>query len=1116
MKILSLYCIFFTIVKQFQYHYSIIAISVITHITIYFLNYDEISYYLYLCSIQAALGSYLDYPRLHFYGHFRADSCTRNNDRCNYRMDKAFNPDLNGADWGFNGTNEFHMYDVRATSVVYKDGTNSTTDSVIGHRIIDNLKRSHAKLTDLDTDIQDHSTIYGMNFGIKWGDKSYNEDVAFYGKWTRNVIAQHLWPRLKCYSDSNHGQELYQDSFPLGAQFTTTVTDIDWADIRDSQILLELKNAANGGSLAVRGTLHYYTRNYPSYVPFNATLGYIYGVIGVPGPTDTLNVPGQRMMSFNNAFPTQLNFDSQDLCQGQVISDFGPWLFNAPFEVDQEKNIIHLDLSNSLSSDLHDDLRDIGVLRVGILRNDCVLIISDDLSYRHQINLTSGVHDISIDSSLVDELKNYPLVLGQYLDNTGGNTPICGEFLIREEQNSHTFQILLQENEYFVRPKGYYVDRLDRVDHPSTTIQLYVTRYGQPVAKELEVKSPFKFIPENGIVATSLLATSNSDGIADFEFHLQENVPIPKMRQYGTPQCTEAADPSLGQELPIDGQVYNFTYCVSSSVDSDCNADYIIAFLAFSDVEEVDDPTWVDDIGPILTQYARLTPIMSTILNMSSYHDVTQAHNINLLIKSLTMEFEDPSYMPTTRDLSPAKKNMIIKWLNEDKPKYSSDDETPREDGKCVIPPVNMIRLTPPSYSPVIVPWRCNNESLQFSDPPQSQDRAWTNIALPSRFLPKPTLHDILKKRPLFRMPRRYAVPDYLNISPYNDPDIKTIEDNKCNLNNLKGQLQTAIQLEWATLPTYLTSLYSIVDGCNTEVYQLIRDVVMQEMLHFMISANILIALDGSPKIDSADFAPSYPTFLPGNVLLGLLVNLEKVSINHIHDIFMGIELPSATLVGGSYVNDYFTIGKFYEEIEECIEDLGDDVFDESTVDRQVEWPWNSGEVGTVNKITDVKSAKEAISLIISQGEGADELTPEDIEKNSIAHFFKFEEIVCKKHLKKISEYEYSYSGAPIEFNDLGIWPMRANPSVNTLIPDTNCYTEAKVFHQVYRNLLRKLQEVFNGKPEEISETVNIMESLQVHAKLLMWTKYNPHEPDSVDLTTCGPVWEYNWPGNDH
>ena len=38
--------------------------------------------------------------------------------------------------------------------------------------------------------------------------------------------------------------------------------------------------------------------------------------------------------------------------------------------------------------------------------------------------------------------------------------------------------------------------------------------------------------------------------------------------------------------------------------------------------------------------------------------------------------------------------------------------------------------------------------------------------------------------------------------------------------------------LEFATIPPYLTAMYSIKAGENRQVYDVIRSVVMQEMLH--------------------------------------------------------------------------------------------------------------------------------------------------------------------------------------------------------------------------------------------------------------------------------------------
>ena len=64
-------------------------------------------------------------------------------------------------------------------------------------------------------------------------------------------------------------------------------------------------------------------------------------------------------------------------------------------------------------------------------------------------------------------------------------------------------------------------------------------------------------------------------------------------------------------------------------------------------------------------------------------------------------------------------------------------------------------------------------------------------------------------------------------------------------ITTLQNQLAVAILLEFYTLPLYLTFMYPIVENCNTEAYRAIREIEMQEMLHFVQAANILIAIGG-------------------------------------------------------------------------------------------------------------------------------------------------------------------------------------------------------------------------------------------------------------------------------
>jgi len=106
----------------------------------------------------------------------------------------------------------------------------------------------------------------------------------------------------------------------------------------------------------------------------------------------------------------------------------------------------------------------------------------------------------------------------------------------------------------------------------------------------------------------------------------------------------------------------------------------------------------------------------------------------------------------------------------------------------------------------------------------------------------------------------------------------------------LLNGLQQAIQLEHATIPTYLYALYSLKPDSNTEIQDRIRSVVLQEMLHMGLACNILNALGGSPLIDRPQFVPQYPGPLPGAVESELIVPLARFSLDMVKNVFMVIE----------------------------------------------------------------------------------------------------------------------------------------------------------------------------------------------------------------------------------
>ena len=113
------------------------------------------------------------------------------------------------------------------------------------------------------------------------------------------------------------------------------------------------------------------------------------------------------------------------------------------------------------------------------------------------------------------------------------------------------------------------------------------------------------------------------------------------------------------------------------------------------------------------------------------------------------------------------------------------------------------------------------------------------------------------------------------------------------SIENLRRDLQTALELEHATIPPYLTALASIKNSFNREIHKVIRSIVIEEMMHLTLVANILNAVGGKPLLYSKDFLPHYPSRLPGGLQPDLIIPIEKLSLGLIRNIFMKIEQPT-------------------------------------------------------------------------------------------------------------------------------------------------------------------------------------------------------------------------------
>src|SRR5258707_59398 len=68
-------------------------------------------------------------------------------------------------------------------------------------------------------------------------------------------------------------------------------------------------------------------------------------------------------------------------------------------------------------------------------------------------------------------------------------------------------------------------------------------------------------------------------------------------------------------------------------------------------------------------------------------------------------------------------------------------------------------------------------------------------------------------------------------------------------LHDLRLLLQKALELEFFTVGPYLTALYSMHEAGNFPAAPIIPGVVMEEMLHMALVANVMNAIGGAPCV---------------------------------------------------------------------------------------------------------------------------------------------------------------------------------------------------------------------------------------------------------------------------
>ncbi len=156
--------------------------------------------------------------------------------------------------------------------------------------------------------------------------------------------------------------------------------------------------------------------------------------------------------------------------------------------------------------------------------------------------------------------------------------------------------------------------------------------------------------------------------------------------------------------------------------------------------------------------------------------------------------------------------------------------------------------------------------------------------------------------------------------------------------------------------------------GSNLEAAEVIQSVVMEEMLHLTLAANLLNTVGGRARIADPEFVPDYGRHgitLPDSGM-HFRVGLERFAPATI-ETFLKIEQPAAKTAPPEGDHDH-SIGQFYDAIDETFDYLvgahGAKRVFTGKLGRQIAGSDYYGGGGTTFAVTDLASAHKAIAVI--------------------------------------------------------------------------------------------------------------------------------------------------------
>lgn len=324
------------------------------------------------------------------------------------------------------------------------------------------------------------------------------------------------------------------------------------------------------------------------------------------------------------------------------------------------------------------------------------------------------------------------------------------------------------------------------------------------------------------------------------------------------------------------------------------------------------------------------------------------------------------------------------------------------------------------------------------------------------------------------------------------------------SVGDAQTMLQTAIGVEFGTLPPYLYAMFSIPPGENVAAANLIKSTLLQEMIHMCLACNILNAIGGTPALAP----PAYPGPLPGDIgpiggdaLVIHLLPLSEAAMKQAMDIEQPEEIPDYPIreMVAPAAPGTGTIGQFYAALDAFLATL-----------PPSEWTPGRNQItddqfftGQLFAIGDYDDAHRAIGQIVSEGEGAKD-DPLDFQ-DELAHYYRFGQVYYDKVLTKTEEAPgYAWGPEPLGVDWSRVYPAIADPSTHDFSKDPPAAQAAQLAcNEAYGRMVDALQLAVTGTEGALGLAVRAMFDLRLAARVALGT------PLADGKSVAGPSFLY-------